>query len=262
MPRPPRWCSRRDPAPPLLWRQTPLIEARMNHGAMFVLLLLFGGPAFAAQLVEPTMHLKPVRDRDGKHVALTLDACTGKADERILRALIDNDIKATLFVTARWLRRNPQAVARIKAHPFLFKVENHGARHVPAIDWPMSVFGLKAAGSPDGVRREVEDGAKAIEVAFGTSPRWYRGAAAVYSPGAEQLIGSLHFKIAGYSLAGDDGATYSRARAAKVIAAAQSGDVILAHLNQPNRPAGAGVVDGLLQLKAKGFVFVTLDDEE
>jgi hypothetical protein len=35
--------------------------------------------------------------------------------------------------------------------------------------------------------------------------------------------------------------------------------VILAHVNQPKRPAGAGVVEGVLALKARGFRFVTLN---
>jgi hypothetical protein len=44
------------------------------------------------------------------------------------------------------------------------------------------------------------------------------------------------------------------------IAAAKSGDVIISHINQPKRASGAGVIEGLLLLKAKGFVFRHLDD--
>ncbi|TGT59328.1 polysaccharide deacetylase, partial [bacterium M00.F.Ca.ET.159.01.1.1] len=42
----------------------------------------------AATLVEPTLHLKP--QGGGGRVALTLDACRGKTDTRILSALVDN----------------------------------------------------------------------------------------------------------------------------------------------------------------------------
>ena len=44
------------------------------------------------------------------------------------------------------------------------------------------------------------------------------------------------------------------------VAAAKDGDVIIAHINQPSRPAGAGVVQGILKLKENGFSFVRLDD--
>ena len=43
------------------------------------------------------------------------------------------------------------------------------------------------------------------------------------------------------------------------MAAAKSGDVIVAHLNQPLRPSGAGVVEGLRMLQRQGTTFVRLD---
>jgi hypothetical protein len=43
------------------------------------------------------------------------------------------------------------------------------------------------------------------------------------------------------------------------IGAAHDGDVILAHVNHPERPAGSGVVAGILGLKGRGFRFVRLD---
>lgn len=36
--------------------------------------------------------------------------------------------------------------------------------------------------------------------------------------------------------------------------------VIIAHVNQPTHAAGTGVVKGILDLKAKGYTFVRLDD--
>ena len=34
--------------------------------------------------------------------------------------------------------------------------------------------------------------------------------------------------------------------------------MIIAHVNQPGRPSGAGVVQGILALKARGYLFVKL----
>lgn len=228
-------------APPAAGAATPPVAAMPRH------------------LFSPALHVHP-GPPGSPHVALTLDACTGHVDDRILKALIDNRIAATVFVTGRWLKRNPDALQKMIAHPDLFQIENHGARHLAAIDRPLVIFTVRAAGSTQALQQEILDGAAAVKQATGREPRWYRGAAAEYSAGAINTIRMLNFRLAGFSLSGDGGAGYSARRAAAAIAGAQNGDVIVAHLNQPTKPAGAGVVEGLLALKAKGFVFVRLDE--
>ncbi len=213
----------------------------------------------AQPLLEPELRLNTLPNRPAR-VALTFDACSGKTDERILQTLIDNKISATIFVTARWIKRNPQAIDEIKANADLFEIENHGAKHLPIVDFPIKVFGLEAAGSPQAVRAEIEGGAKAIETAFGSKPKWFRGATGLYSASAEKTIAEMDYKLAGYSVHGDGGASFSTNRTANTLSAAKDGDVIIAHINQPSKPAGAGVVEGILKLKADGFVFVKLQD--
>ena len=209
-------------------------------------------------LIEYHQHMEP--SDGGKRVALTFDACTGRVDERILNALVENKIKATIFVTARWLKRNPAAIVTLKSHTDLFEIENHGAKHLPAVDVPMNVFNLVAAGSPEAVKAEVDGGDAAVKSAFGTTPHWYRGAGAEYTQSSLQLIRTLNFKIGGFSMSGDGGASWSAARAEKATSSAKDGDIVIAHITQPTRPAGAGVVEGILKLKAQGFNFMTLDE--
>jgi peptidoglycan/xylan/chitin deacetylase (PgdA/CDA1 family) len=223
------------------------------------ILAMSSSAADAQHLLEPQMHMQPTSS-GAPHIALTFDACSGKTDERILQTLIDNKISATIFVTARWIKRNPQAIAEIKANADLFEIENHGAKHIPIVDFPIKVFGLEAAGSPEAVREEIEGGATAIETTFGSKPKWFRGATGMYSASAEKTIADLGYKLAGYSVHGDGGASFSTNKTAKTFSTAKDGDVIIAHINQPTRPAGAGVVDAILKLKADGFVFVKLQD--
>jgi peptidoglycan/xylan/chitin deacetylase (PgdA/CDA1 family) len=66
------------------------------------------------------LHIKPEAGGSGR-VALTLDACGGKTDTRILSALVENRIPATIFVTGIWLKRNAAAVEVMRAHPDLFE---------------------------------------------------------------------------------------------------------------------------------------------
>lgn len=213
----------------------------------------------ATRLVEPELRLQKQEKGAAPRVALTFDACSGKTDGRILATLIDNDIPATIFVTARWLKRNEATVATLKAHPDLFEIENHGAKHVPAVDRPMLIYGIPAAGSPRAVEAEVAGGAAAI-VEQGLAPHWFRGATAKYSLSSIGQIRQMGFRVAGYSVNGDGGSLLGASAAEKRIAAAKDGDVIIAHINQPTHAAGTGVVKGILDLKAKGYAFVRLDE--
>lgn len=232
----------------------------MTRAPLLAALILLAAalPATAGTpLSEPRLTV-PRAGPQAPHVALTLDACSGKSDLRIFEALVANRIPATVFVTARWLRRNDATVKLMLAHPDLFQIENHGARHVPAVAVPMTVYGIASAGSPAAVKAEVEGGRDAILAATGRAPLWYRGATGRYDAAAKAEIRGLGEAIAGYTIVADDGASLSAAGVVKRLAGARDGDVIIAHANQPGRPSGAGLVQGMLALKAKGFVFVKL----
>lgn len=216
------------------------------------------GSADAAGLTEPALHV-PASPDGHRRVALTFDACSGQTDMRILNALVDNRIPATIFVTARWLKRNGPALAVLLAHPDLFEIENHGLNHVPAVDENTRIYGIKAAGSPEAVRAEVQGGAAAIEKATGRAPKWFRGATAKYTATSIAEIHRLGQQVAGYSVNGDGGSLLGARTVERNFANARDGDVVIAHINQPKHAAGEGVVKGLLALKAKGAEFVRLE---
>lgn len=211
------------------------------------------------RLVEPRLTIAR-GGASSPQVALTLDACMGKTDRRILDMLIREKIPATIFVTARWLRQNGEAFALMKANADLFAIEDHGAMHVPAVTNAPRVYGIRTAGSLAAVRAEIEGGSKAIIDAGATKPKWYRDATARYSTDAIDLATSLGYGIGGYSLNGDQGASLLAPVVARRISGARDGDVIISHINQPSRSAGEGVVKGILALKAKGMKFVLLRD--
>lgn len=192
-------------------------------------------------------------------VALTLDACPGDFDERIATALVESGIPATIFVTDLWLIRNPAGLAFLLAHRDLFGIENHGELHVPPILGHGRIYGIPVAGDLVTVRREVTLGAAAINIATGAAPRWYRAAAGYYSPSAMPAIQQLGFGIAGYSLNADAGASLPARSVAARIARATNGEIIVAHVNQPYRPSGPGVVAGVRELKRRGVSFRRLD---
>lgn len=211
-------------------------------------------------LVEPQLRVEGAGKGKPARVALTFDACMGKTDDRILSLLISERIPATIFVTARWLKSNPQALATLKQNLDLFQIENHGQNHIPAVDMPASIYGIAAAGSSDAVMQEVAGGGDAIAAAGLAKPRWFRGATAKYDASAIRQIRGMGYEIAGYSLNGDGGSLLGAAAAEKKISAAKDGDVVIAHINQPTHAAGEGVARAILTLKKRGVEFVRLQD--
>jgi len=146
-----------------------------------------------------------------RKIALTLDACSGKYDHDLIEFLIRKRIPATIFATKKWLDHNPFGVSVIKAHLDLFDVEDHGENHIPAvIGAGRKVYGIP--GEPDVIhlRREVTEGAKSITEVIGVAPHWYRGATAEYDSQAVDEIAKLGYKIAGFSVNADAGATLSK----------------------------------------------------
>ncbi len=227
----------------------------------FTLSLFVTVGAYAQTLHEPHMRIA-VSNSSSPQVALTLDACSGSIDMRILDTLIEHRIKATIFITGRWIKSNEKAVKLLNQNSDLFQIENHGANHVPAIIGKKRPYGIKPAGTAKAVLDELIGGELAIKLSTNSEPVWFRGATALYSNDAIELIEQHNYFIAGFSLNGDIGASASAKATAFRIANANNGDVIIAHINQPKRAAGAGVVKGLLALVEKGFEFVRLDEVE
>jgi len=209
---------------------------------------------YTHRLIEPKLRLSESIGRPT--VALTFDACMGTIDERIFSTLINYRIPSTVFVTARWVKHNAAAVAVMRAHPQLFEIENHGAKHIPAVDYATRIYGIQTAGSQNAVVQEVEGGSDAIVSTGAPKPKFFRGATAKYTQSAMRQIEEMGYTIAGYSLNGDAGSLLDRTGTERRFKSAKNGDVIIAHINQPTRHAGEGVVAGILDLQQRGYQFV------
>ena len=194
------------------------------------------------------------------NVALTLDACSGKFDDDLIEFLIKKNIPATIFATKKWLDENPKGLSIIRAHLDLFDVEDHGEKHIPSvIGTGRKVFGIP--GEPDVIhlRREVSEGARAVEEATGIAPHWYRSATAEYDPQAIKEIDKMGYKIAGFSVNADVGATSKKIAIENKLEHVKNGDVIIAHMNKPASDTAEGLAVGLEYLIKAGFNFVRLD---
>jgi peptidoglycan/xylan/chitin deacetylase (PgdA/CDA1 family) len=223
------------------------------------LALVFSLDASAQTPIEPHHRMVLADVTQAKEIALTLDACGGRFDADLIALLVALRIPATLFVTKKWLDRNPVGAAELLAHPELFDLEDHGSAHVPAtVGTHRHVYGI--LGSPDmaHVQAEVSGGAQAIAQLTGRAPRFYRGAAAVYDLAAIQTIEAMGYRIAGFSVNADVGATLSPSAVAARLRGVKDGDIIIAHMNKPASGTAKGFATALPELLARGLRFVKL----
>ena len=238
---------------------------RVMKPAFLLTLFLLSCVAAAADVQPVELHQElslPAGVTD-KVVALTLDACGGGFDADLAHFLIERRIPATIFATRRWIRRNPDAVATLKGHPELFDIENHGANHVPAIiGTDRQVYGLAGVADLQQLKREVSGGADAVKAVTGTVPRWYRGATGQYDPEALKAIEAMGYRVAGFSVNADSGATLSQKQIVARLKKVRSGDIIIAHVNKPSSDTAKGLAEGLQRLLDQGFRFVKLSDSQ
>jgi len=199
----------------------------------------------------------------GKQLALTLDACGGPTGSGIDTALLDflkrEKIPATLFVSSRWVEQNRTLLQELSGNP-LFSIQNHGNAHMPLSVTTRAAYGIPATGSVERTMEEILAGERVIQDITGTRTRFFRSGTAHYDDVSVRLLRELGYQTAGFSVNGDGGATFSAAQVTAALMACRPGDIILCHMNRPDKPTGEGLQAALPALIAQGYEFVRLDD--
>jgi peptidoglycan/xylan/chitin deacetylase (PgdA/CDA1 family) len=83
----------------------------------------------------------------------------------------------------------------------------------------------------------------------GQKPVWYRSGAAHYDEEALKIIKSLGYRVAGFSIALDEGATLASTAVRERMLTAKDGDILLAHVNAPRSGTRDGLVEALKILR-------------
>jgi peptidoglycan/xylan/chitin deacetylase (PgdA/CDA1 family) len=204
--------------------------------------------------------LDGVATNDGAPLlALTLDACAGDYDPEIIALLRRYQIPATLFLTSRWMDKHPDIVRELAAN-LQFEIAAHGERHRPCSVNGKSAYGIKGTATMLELVREVLGNARRIAADTGKAPRWFRSGTAFYDEAAVRVIHDLGMGVAGYSIAGDEGATLSADRVAAKVLAAKNGDILLLHMNKPKSGTREGLKLALPELLRRGARFVRLSE--
>ena len=192
----------------------------------------------------------------GKVVALTFDACEGRAapalfDQAILATLEAEKVPFTVFVTGLFARRNAAELTRLAHLPFV-EVENH------SFDHPQHMERLDAAA----IRREVEDTDRLVEDLTGRRPRFFRFPAGSFDPAALAAVEATGHKVVHWSFASGDparGLTPEHLRD-WVLSRTRPGGILIFHVKGRAPATGAALPAILAELRRRGYSFVRLDE--
>lgn len=202
-------------------------------------------------------------DTSEKVIALTLDACgsvKGKGvDTKLMDFLVQEQIPATLFINARWIDANPELFRKL-AHNPLFEIANHGMWHKPASISGRSAYGIAGTKNIGELFDEIGQNARKIEDMTGKRTVLYRSGTAYYDDVAVEVANAMGHQVAGFSILGDAGATWSAAQVKAALLKAEPGDIALLHMNHPEGGTGAGIMAAVPELKRRGFSFVRMSD--
>ncbi|MDO5503557.1 MAG: polysaccharide deacetylase family protein [Actinomycetia bacterium] len=206
-------------------------------------------------------------DRDGSTgsgsgVALTFDACGGGGegdgyDAALIDLLRDLEVPATLFLNARWILAHPSLAAELADDP-LFLVACHGNRHVPLSVQGRDAYGIRGTASIGEVYQELTGNVDWFVEHTGAPPLFTRPGTAHQDDVAAAIAVDLGMPIAGFSVNGDGGATFSAGQVRDTLLTVGPGDIVLAHLNRPGGGTAEGCAQAVPPLLERGVEFVTL----
>ncbi|WP_078381288.1 polysaccharide deacetylase family protein [Sutcliffiella halmapala] len=200
-----------------------------------------------------------------KVIALTLDACGGENgsgyDYALMDFLLENKIKANLFINARWIEVQKEAFMELASNP-LFEIENHGTEHRPLSTVPKSAWGIASTSTKSEIVDEITDNQEKILTLTGKQPRFFRSGTAFYDDVSVQMAEDLGVEIVNFDVIGDGGATFTKEQVEESMLLATAGSIIILHMNQPNSETAEGVKSAILTLLEQGFSFVHLHEYE
>lgn len=200
---------------------------------------------------------------DEKIVFLTLDACGSKTDsydKKLIDFLIEEKIETTLFLSGRWIKKFPLKSEELNKID-LFDIENHGLNHKPCSIDGKSVYGIEGTKSREELIEECIGNKELIEDKLNKKTRFYRSGTAYYDTEAVEIIkDEFKINIIGFAILADAGASYSKEETYEETIKAKFGDIIIAHMNRPEKESSKGLIKALIYLKKQGYQFRKIKD--
>lgn len=193
------------------------------------------------------------------YIFLTLDACSGKLDSRIIDFLNQNKIPAVIFINARWIDGHKDKLLEMAKNE-LFSIQNHGTLHKPLSIDGRSVYHIEGTKNIKEAYDEVMQNDSKIFGLIGRYPRFFRSGTAYYDDVTLSMLRDIDYTAVGYDVLGDGGATFSKDQMIKQADLVRNGSILIYHINHPEKAIYDGLKEVVKILQARGFVFKKLDD--
>ena len=204
-------------------------------------------PAVAPQVVKHGPRRK-------KRIALTFDACSTQGpsqfDERVIRALIDMQVPATLFLGGKWMEEHPDETLELANHP-QFELANHTYLH-PHLPHE----------SDERVREEFVRTQDMLYTLTGRRATLFRAPygevdARIAHLGAEAGMIAIQYDLA----SGDPDPRISTKRLLEYVTnQAKNGSIVVMHMNGRGWKTADALPRIVLRLRKKGYKLVTVSD--
>lgn len=199
-----------------------------------------------------------------KVIYLTFDACGGGRgsgyDAGLIQFLIDHKIEATLFINSRWIDANPETFMELSKNP-LFSLQNHGTRHKPLSLTPRRAYGIRSTGNEELTRDEILGNHEKMKSLTGIAPKFFRAGTAYYDVYSVELANDLGYRVIGFDVNGDGGATFNPKKILKQAHKARPGSIFIFHMNKPRKSTFAGLRLAYEYWRSLGYTFRRLDKD-
>ena len=250
-------------------RSTKFRRARVAIALVF-LGAIFGVARGAAASDRPASFDHAATDK--KIVALTFDAdmtpgmlselkskkVASWYNEKVIEALRQRQVPATLFLTGLWIEAYGAATAELSKDP-LFELGSHsyshGAFHSPCYN----LFPIK----PSNQAAEVQKTDALLQQYAATYKKYFRFPGLCSDADAIKTVENQGYAVIGGDVDGADAfVTSAKWIAADVVANVRPGSIVVLHMHGgPNAPATALALPGIIEkLRAEGYTFVKVSD--
>ncbi len=206
-------------------------------------------PSLAA--IEPTFITHG--DRSQPYVALTFDACqTASAlagyDQDLINVLIETETPATLFLGGLWMQSHPTQTQALAANP-LFELGNHSWSHLDFSEL-----------SPADISREILLTQDMMYTLVGRQPTLFRLPFGTYNDMALQVIAQHGLRTIQWDVVtGDPDPNISAEDITGIVVReVQNGSIVIMHMNGRGWHTAEALPTLILEVRAKGYVFVTV----
>ncbi len=187
-------------------------------------------------------------------MALTFDACpTGKSDEydeEVIRILLDKQVPATLFMSGRWVEKNPERAKFLASQPqFEIAAHSYYHPHMTEKDDQRDV-------------REFRNTQAVIRKVTGKTARFFRPPYGEVDERVAQLASQCGLTTVQYDLpSGDPDPGLSAERIVRgVLRNARGGSIIVFHMNKNGIHTAEALPAIIEGLRSKGYRLVTVGE--